>query len=236
MQPPQTSTAPLKLLVVEDDAPSLELMREVLVSLDAEVRSTTDSEQAAELVAQETFDGIFLDLQMPKLDGFELARRVRQSSCNRSTPIVIVTANEDQKTMEHAFAAGGSFFLRKPVERHKLTILLNSTRGVMLQNRRRLMRAPVSMEVTCQGSAGSIRAVGRNISEDGILLQGDGTLHPNDSLRLAFCLPGQTAAIRVVGVVTLTGENHIAQISFTSISPADRHRIRTFVAEHQASA
>ena len=75
-----------KVLIVEDDAPTLELMGEVLTSLKADVRAVSDSEAASVLVEQERFDGIFLDLQMPKVDGFELTRRIRKSSWNKSAP------------------------------------------------------------------------------------------------------------------------------------------------------
>jgi len=60
----------LKVLIVEDDAATLELMKEVLTSLKVEVRAISDSEQAAVIVNHERFDGIFVDLQMPKVDGF----------------------------------------------------------------------------------------------------------------------------------------------------------------------
>jgi CheY-like chemotaxis protein len=54
--------ASVKLLVVEDDFASLELMAEVFTSLKAEVYPISDSEKAANLVNRERFDGIFLDL------------------------------------------------------------------------------------------------------------------------------------------------------------------------------
>jgi len=59
----------LKVLVVEDDTASLELMREVLASADAEVRAVSDSEVAAALINKENFDGISLELRMPKING-----------------------------------------------------------------------------------------------------------------------------------------------------------------------
>jgi CheY-like chemotaxis protein len=104
----------LKLLVVEDDLASLELMTEVFRSLKANVRPVSDSEEAARRVNQEKFDGIFLDLEMPKLNGLDLARGIRKSLWNKSTPIIIVTGQDDRETMREAFAVGATFFLQKP--------------------------------------------------------------------------------------------------------------------------
>src|SRR5579872_6803213 len=64
-----TKMLSLKLLVVEDDPASLELMSEVLRSLEAEVRPFSNSQEAAALVHRQKFDGIFLDLEMPNLMG-----------------------------------------------------------------------------------------------------------------------------------------------------------------------
>ena len=111
---------PLKLLVVEDNLASLELMTEVFTSLKAEVRPISDSEKAVGVVNQEKFDGIFLDLEMPSLNGFDLARLIRKSSWNKSTPIIIVTGRDERQTMHDAFAFGATFFLQKPVDRQNL--------------------------------------------------------------------------------------------------------------------
>src|ERR1022692_3690988 len=131
---------PLKLLVVEDDLASLELMAEVFTSLKAEVRPVSDSEKAVCIVNQEKFDGIFLDLEMPRLHGFDLARGIRKSSWNKSTPIIIVTAQDEKDTMQDAFAVGATFFLQKPLDRRKLSQLFRTVRGGMLENRRRYTR------------------------------------------------------------------------------------------------
>src|ERR1700685_2066750 len=95
--------ASLKLLIVEDDLPSLELMAEVFTALQANVRAISDSQEAAGLVNQEKFDGIFLDLEMPNLHGFDLARLIRRSSWNKSTPIIIVTGRDERETMHQVF-------------------------------------------------------------------------------------------------------------------------------------
>ena len=103
-----TNPVPVKVLIVEDDLPTLELMNEVLSSLKVDVRELHDSSEAAVLVNRERFDGIFVDLQMPKMDGFELARHIRASTWNKSAPIIIVTAQDDPKTMQKAFACGAA--------------------------------------------------------------------------------------------------------------------------------
>ncbi|HEX4427328.1 MAG TPA: response regulator, partial [Terriglobales bacterium] len=116
----------LKILVVEDDAASLELMTEVFTSLQADVKPVSDSEEAAGIINKQKFDGIFLDLEMPHLNGFELAGVVRKSSWNKSTPIIIVTGRDERQTMKEAFALGATFFLQKPVDRQKLSNLFRT--------------------------------------------------------------------------------------------------------------
>jgi DNA-binding response OmpR family regulator len=127
--------ATLKLLIVEDDIASLELMAEVFTSLDAEVRPLNDSQKAANVINQEKSDGIFLDLEMPNIHGFDLARQIRNCSWNKNTSIVIVTGRDDRETMKQAFALGATFFLQKPTDKHKLSTLFRIVRGGMLENR-----------------------------------------------------------------------------------------------------
>src|SRR5258708_13408409 len=94
----------LKLLVVEDNLASLELMVEVFTSMKAEVHPINDSEKAVSMINQEKFDGIFLDLEMPNLSGFDLARLIRKPSWNKSTPIIIVTGRDERATIQQVFS------------------------------------------------------------------------------------------------------------------------------------
>ena len=227
--PPKAVPGPkLKILVVEDDAATLELMQEVLSSFGVEVRSLQDSREAAELVRTEKFDGIFIDLLMPTLDGFRLARQIRDSGWNKSTPIIVVTGSDDRKTIEEAFAAGGSFFLRKPVDRQRLSVLLNTTRGAMLESRRRFMRVPVRMRVDCQRADKTVTCMSRNLSEKGIAFDVDENFAKGQQVRLSFMLPGQDAKMTLAGVVTRVAERLVA-VSFVNLNPTDRQRIRLFI-------
>jgi len=175
----------LKLLVVEDDLASLELMAEVFRSLQAEVCPVSDSEKAADLVNRQKFDGIFLDLEMTNMNGFDLARRIRKSSWNKSALIIIVTGRDDRRTMQEAFEIGATFFLQKPVDRQSLTRLFRSVRGALLENRRRRTRVPLHAAVTCIAGSRSMQGDTWNLSSGGIQVE-IGDLQPGDSVKLSF--------------------------------------------------
>jgi CheY-like chemotaxis protein len=218
---------PLKLLVVEDDPPSLELMTEVFTYLKAEVRPISDSEKAAGMVNQEKFDGIFLDLEMPKLNGFELARVIRKSSWNKSTPIIIVTGRDERQTMQEAFALGATFFLQKPVDRQKLTILFRTVSGGMLENRRKSIRVPLQTEVICTVGSRTIRGISWNLSQGGMQVEAS-DLHVKDTVRLSFRLPVSGSSIDVTGTVAWAGESRQG-IQFTTLSQPTQQSIRKYI-------
>jgi CheY-like chemotaxis protein len=221
--------ASLKLLVVEDDLASLELMAEVFTSLKAEVCPVSDSEKAADLVNQEKFDGIFLDLEMPNMNGFDLARRIRKSSWNKSVPIIIVTGRDDRRTMQEAFAIGATFFLQKPVDRQRLTGLFRTVRGALLENRRRHMRVPLHTAATCSVGSRTMRGDTWNLSSGGIQVE-IGNLQPGDSVKLSFRLPMSGITIDAVGVVVWAKEQRQG-IQFTKISPQNLQAIQGFIVE-----
>ena len=210
--------APLKLLIVEDDVASLELMAEVFTSLKAEVRPVSDSREAAGLIDREKFDGIFLDLEMPDLDGFALSRRIRESSWNKTTPIVIVTGRDEKQTMHEAFATGATFFLQKPVDRQKLSILFRTVRGGMLENRRRSTRVPIQTEVICELG-----------SRTGGIQVEAGNLQPGAALRLSFRLPVSGIDIKADGAV-VWADHRRQGIRFTKMSIQNQQAIRDFIA------
>jgi DNA-binding response OmpR family regulator len=220
---------PLKLLVVEDHIPSLELMTEVFTSLKADVRPISESEKAAALVNQEKFDGIFLDLEMPKLNGFDLARLVRKSSWNKSTPIIIVTGRDERQTMQDAFSIGATFFLQKPVDRQKLNALFRMVTGGMLENRRKATRVPIQTEVACTVGSRTVRGTSWNLSQGGMQVEVD-SLKPKDAVRLSFKLPVSGVIIDAAGVV-VWGKESRQGIQFTTVSAQSQQSIRQFMAE-----
>jgi len=219
--------ASLKLLVVEDDIASLELMTEVFKSLEAEVRPISDSHNAVKIVNQEKFDGIFLDLEMPKLHGFALARKIRESSWNKLTPIVIVTGRDERDTMQQSFATGATFFLQKPVDRQKLSGLFRTVRGTLFENRRRAMRVPMQTEVTCSAGPRTLRGRTWNLSQAGMQCEVE-DLTPKETVRVSFQLPSTAITIEAHGTVVWVKEDRQG-IQFTHMSDQNKEEIHTFI-------
>jgi CheY-like chemotaxis protein len=219
----------LRLLIVEDDLASLELMQEVFVSLKADVRGVNESGKAAELVNKERFDGIFLDLEMPSMNGFDLARWIRNSSWNRSTPIIIVTGRDDRQTMKQVFASGATFYLQKPVDRQKLSNLFRTVRGSMYENRRRFVRVPLQTDVICTVDSKQLHGVTWNLSQGGMQVD-VGQLTPGETVRSSFRLPSSSILIDAIGSVVWMNEKRQG-IRFTHLSPKNEQAIRDFITE-----
>ncbi|HTU41259.1 MAG TPA: response regulator [Candidatus Aquilonibacter sp.] len=218
----------LKLLIVEDDVSSLELMKEVFASLEAEVSAVNNGEKAAALINQQRFDGIFLDLDVPSPDGFQLARLTRKSPFNKSTPIVIVTGIDDRNVMEQAFSIGATFYLQKPIDRQKLSRLFRTVRGGMIDNRRRYIRVPLRTEVLLTVGSKSLRAGSWNLSEGGMQVEAE-SLRARDKVRVSFQLPASEVTIEAEGVVAWVGQNRQG-IQFTRVGEQNQVAIRNFIA------
>jgi CheY-like chemotaxis protein len=219
----------LKLLVVEDNIANLELMTEIFVSLEAQVCPVNDSEKAARLVNQEKFDGIFLDLEMPHLHGFELAHLIRESSWNKVTPIVIVTGRSERDTMQKAFANGATFYLQKPVDRQKLNTLFRSVRGTLLENRRRSIRVPMQTDVICDAGVKTVRGRTWNISQGGMLLEASG-LVAGEIVRVSFSFPSSSVHVDAVATVVWNKQERQG-IRFTSVPSQSAENIRQFITQ-----
>lgn len=221
----------LRLLIVEDDPASLELMEEVFTSLKAVVRPIDDAREAAALVCREKFDGIFLDLEMPAMNGFDLAQRVRESPWNKSTPIVIVSGRDDKATMQQAFAMGATFYLQKPVDRQRLSGLFRAVRGAFVQNRRKSLRVSLQTEISCEVDSRVIRGTSLNLSQGGMQVRADG-LSARDQVHMSFTLPVVGARVEAYGVVAWSSDGRQG-IQFTKVNKQGEDAILEFIAQSE---
>ena len=224
----------LQVLVVDDDPSNLLLMTEVLGGFGLHANGIGDSLEAVQVVQRDRFDCIFLDISMPGIDGCELAREVRKSLLNRTTPIVFVTGEQDRSVMQEAFAAGGTFFLTKPADRPRLRSLIEVTRAAMVDNRKRWNVVPLRSEVTCITDDDCFHAAALALSERCLRIERHPRLSLGSSVSLAFGIP-HGWQFNLTGTVSLHDDD-TTMIQFHGVSRADQFRLRTFVrADHMAA-
>jgi len=115
-------TKKLKVMVLEDDKETNDLMCTTLKNFFAEVYSALDGDTALELYEKYQPDIIFVDIILPGKSGLEIAREIRE--INPKQMIVIVSASDDMGNISEAVKIGVNNFIRKPINTDKMIDVL----------------------------------------------------------------------------------------------------------------
>jgi DNA-binding response OmpR family regulator len=113
-----------RILVVEDDAPVASVLERGLRLAGYDVSIVEDGVAGADSWAAGGYAAVILDVMLPGLDGVELCRRMR--AAGDSTPVVMLTAREDDQLRGAGFAAGASAYLTKPFVYAELLALVRT--------------------------------------------------------------------------------------------------------------
>lgn len=113
-----TSISGSKILVVDDGSTNRKLISVILRRAGADVSSAENGRQAVELARRGDFDLVFMDMQMPVLDGYSATRELR--AVGYAIPIIALTANAMKGDEQKCLAAGCSGYLTKPIDAKKL--------------------------------------------------------------------------------------------------------------------
>jgi two-component system, cell cycle response regulator DivK len=109
-----------RILVVEDHEDNRRIIRDLLRATGFEMVEAHDGEAGVERASAERFDLILMDIQLPGIDGYEVARRVRAGSINTATPIIAVTSYALMGDEAKARAAGCTDYVSKPFRPREL--------------------------------------------------------------------------------------------------------------------
>ncbi|MEY4387769.1 MAG: hypothetical protein RLY20_3052 [Verrucomicrobiota bacterium] len=138
----------LRILLVEDNEVNLELAMHLLSRIGHSVFTVRNGRQAVETIERDRFDLVFMDLQMPEMDGLEATQRIRamESAGKPRTPIIALTAHAIKGSRERYLEAGMDDYVTKPVRRQDLT---NAIERVMRRTGRWIAAAPAYDHKLC---------------------------------------------------------------------------------------
>jgi len=113
----------MRVLMVEDDPDMLDVTAYALRKYGYDVSSVTDGAKAVQRWQTEQPDVVLLDVNLPQLSGMEVCRQIRQQS---ATPIIMVTAHDDEDLVVEGFEAGADDYVSKPVSYRQLAMRIRA--------------------------------------------------------------------------------------------------------------
>lgn len=105
----------LRLLYVDDDPILREFAQVHLTTETAQVATAADGQEGLEAIAASPPDVVLLDLEMPRMDGFEVLSRLRADPATARMPVIVATGREDVGAIDRAFQLGATSFVVKPL-------------------------------------------------------------------------------------------------------------------------
>jgi chemosensory pili system protein ChpA (sensor histidine kinase/response regulator) len=125
--------APICVMVVDDSLTVRRVTSRLLRRQNMEVLTAKDGVEALTLLDERRPDVLLLDIEMPRMDGYELTRHVRRSPRLKDLPIIMITSRTGEKHREHAQSLGVNRYLGKPYQESEL---LGEISSVLMENRR----------------------------------------------------------------------------------------------------
>lgn len=123
------SDQPLKILIAEDNKINQIVARKILEKENFEVEIVETGKQAVDAVQTGNYSFVFMDIQMPEMDGYEATRKIREleKDTGKHIPIIALTASAMEKDREKCLSVGMDEYLPKPIEKEELLRILKKT-------------------------------------------------------------------------------------------------------------
>ena len=218
-----------QILAVDNDPKMLGMMGKVISQTGAMPRCVASSQLAADLVDRDKFEGVFLDWQMPEMNGVELVRRIRRSKRNTRSPIVMLSQTGSPAALKEGFRAGINLSMEKPLSVQQFRQLLLASRTLMFEERRRYHRVPVLETVTCLWDKNRVEGQSVNLSTSGILVSLEKSPPQEAEVYVKFTLPDSSYPVCLPAKVARVTPEGQAGMRFLGLKDEVRERMTKFV-------
>lgn len=174
------------ILLVDDIQMFIEIQKEFLQDSQVAILTARDGLEALKVIKIRLPDLVFMDLQMPGMDGAACCRAIKSDPTLRNIPVVMITSGGKPEYREQCSSAGCDDFLIKPLDRdHFLEI---AKRFIPSINRRE-KRIPFNADVSILINHETLACTLYNLSMGGAYVESDYQATPRDVIRIAFTLP-----------------------------------------------
>lgn len=199
-----------RVLIVDEESATCDLIEKTVNTAGMEALVLSNSSQAARALSGPKFDLVFLNFHMGAPDGVELARQVRQTRSNRTTPVILISDDQRPSVISVGFEAGASFMLYKPIDKERLQKILRATQNTVERERRRTRRIPVQSRVQLRSAGEDIEAETIDMSLSGMLVRARRPIAPGTHVQMSMHLMPGTRPITGLGsVVRTVGANQM---------------------------
>jgi len=194
-----------KILLVDDTKLVLELEKSFLKLSHVEILTAPNGAAALELIRRDPPDLVFMDMNMPVMDGCECCRALKDDPFLNSIPIIMVTTAGREGDRERAAEAGSDDFITKPIDRREF---LEKARHYTDAVDRRDLRVPCQFPALFLAGAGAVNAHVMDISDGGIFLSSHEPVQLDQPIRVACYLPESKPVLReFVGKIAWVNED-----------------------------
>lgn len=106
----------LKVMIVDDNNMNVELLEKILSKLHLNITSFLKPKEALQAASKEKFDLFLLDVMMPEMSGFELAKRIKECPLNKNVPVMFISALSDSHNKIRGYNLGSCAYIEKPFD------------------------------------------------------------------------------------------------------------------------
>ena len=133
------------ILVVDDDKNTRKLLKAVLENESYKVFTAENGEAALEVMDKQHIDLVVLDIMMPKMDGYEFTRTLRE--CSNNLPILMVSAKQLPSDKKHGFLVGTDDYMTKPIDEEEMLWRIKALlRRAQIANERRIVLGSIVLD------------------------------------------------------------------------------------------
>jgi len=219
----------LQALLLSRDQDVVRTMRRAFETVSVGVSVVTASDQALESVGKQKFDAVLVDIDDVH-DGANVIPRLRAGKSNQRSIVFAIT--NGITSVKAAFEMGSNFVLDKPVSFERAARSLRAAHGLILRERRRYFRVPVSLSAEVSFGNANVQGSVTNISEGGLSLKLERHAGAQGVVTIRLTLPRTTRMLELKGEFIAANRGANLGVKFHNLPPEIKSQLDRWLNQH----